>query len=60
MDALASLDLLSPGAFVVVEHSRRDTLPEESGHLRRMAVRRYGDTQVAFYVAEEPVKQEHE
>jgi 16S rRNA (guanine966-N2)-methyltransferase len=60
LDALASLDLLSTGASVVVEHSRRETLTEESGHLRRMEVRRYGDTQVAFYVAAEPVKQEHE
>jgi 16S rRNA (guanine966-N2)-methyltransferase len=59
LQTLASLDLLSAGAFVVVEHSRRDSLPEESGPLRRTEVRRYGDTQVAFYVAEEPVKQEH-
>jgi 16S rRNA (guanine966-N2)-methyltransferase len=56
LGALASLDLLSAGATVVVEHSRRDSLPEESGSLRRAEVRRYGDTQVAFYVAEEPVK----
>jgi 16S rRNA (guanine966-N2)-methyltransferase len=59
LQVLASLDLLSAGASVVVEHSRRDSLPEESGHLRLTEVRGYGDTQVAFYVAEEPVKQEH-
>ena len=60
LKALATLDLLSPGAAVVVEHSRRDTLPEECGHLRLTEVRRYGDTQVAFYVAAESAKQEHE
>jgi 16S rRNA (guanine966-N2)-methyltransferase len=60
LQALASLDLLSPGAQVVVEHSRRDTLPEASGRLRRTEVRRYGDTQVAFYLVEESAQQEHE
>ena len=60
LKALATLDLLSPGAAVVVEQSRRDTLPEECGHLRLTEVRRYGDTQVAFYVAAESAKQEHE
>jgi 16S rRNA (guanine966-N2)-methyltransferase len=53
LQALASLDLLRPGAGVVVEHSRRETLPPQSGPLKLLQVRRYGDTQVAFYVAEE-------
>jgi 16S rRNA (guanine966-N2)-methyltransferase len=53
LQALASLDLLLPGARVVVEHSRRETLPEACDGLRRLEVRRYGDTQVAFYLAEE-------
>jgi 16S rRNA (guanine966-N2)-methyltransferase len=56
---LASLSLLVPGARVVVEHSRRETLPEVGGGLRRLAVRRYGDTQVAFYLAEAREPQEH-
>jgi len=60
LDALAELNLLSTEASVVVEHSRRDTLPEESGRLRRTEVRRYGDTQVAFYLLEESAQQEHE
>ncbi len=54
--ALASLNLLAPGARVVVEHSRRETLPEVCGSLHRLEVRRYGDTQVAIYLFEE---QEH-
>ena len=61
MGALARrLNLLAPGAWVVVEHSRRESLPEACGTFRRLEVRRYGDTQVAFYLVEEPVQQEHE
>jgi 16S rRNA (guanine966-N2)-methyltransferase len=56
---LASLNLCRPGAWVVVEHSRRQMLPEECGPLRRLKVRRYGDTQVAFYRLEKPGPQEH-
>ena len=59
MRALASLNLCEPGAWVVVEHSRRQTLPEEFGPLRRFKVRLYGDTQVAFYLVEKPGQQEH-
>ena len=47
--ALASLDLLRPAAYVVAEHSPRETLPESSGAADATDLRRYGDTQVAFY-----------
>jgi 16S rRNA (guanine(966)-N(2))-methyltransferase RsmD len=50
LGALAAFDLLAPGARVVVEHSRRESLPEACGGLTRLTVRRYGDTQVAFYL----------
>ena len=50
--ALAASPLLLPRAWVVAEHSRRETLPEEVGGLTRQALRRYGDTQVAIYLAE--------
>ncbi len=58
--ALGSLNLLLPGARVVVEHSRRESLPEVCGVLTRLEVRRYGDTQAAFYLAADPAQQEHE
>jgi 16S rRNA (guanine966-N2)-methyltransferase len=48
--ALAAADLLAPPAWVVAEHSRRESLPEACGALVRRQSRRYGDTQVAFYV----------
>jgi 16S rRNA (guanine(966)-N(2))-methyltransferase RsmD len=60
LNGLAALSLLRPGARVVVEHSRRETLPERCGPLERLEVRRYGDTQVAFYLATEPKPQEPE
>ena len=50
LTALAELPLLAPGARVVAEHSRRESLPEAVGALTRLTVRRYGDTQVAFYL----------
>jgi 16S rRNA (guanine966-N2)-methyltransferase len=60
LSTLASLDLLGSGARVVVEHSRRESLPEACGALMRLTVRRYGDTQVAFYLVQAPAQQEHE
>jgi 16S rRNA (guanine(966)-N(2))-methyltransferase RsmD len=50
LTAMAGLNLLAPGARVVVEHSRRESLPEVCGGLTLLTVRRYGDTQVAFYL----------
>ena len=46
---LAAAAILAPEAWVVAEHSRRDQLPEAAGGLTRRELRRYGDTQVAFY-----------
>ena len=60
LSALGSLNLLLPGARVVVEHSRRESLPEVCGALTRLEVRRYGDTQAAFYLAADPAQQERE
>jgi len=59
LKALTNLNLLEAKAQVVVEHSRREILPEASGPLRCTEVRRYGDTQVAFYLKAEPEEQEH-
>jgi 16S rRNA (guanine966-N2)-methyltransferase len=46
---LATMGLLRPNAYVVAEHSRRETLPETVGGLEQQTLRRYGDTQVAIY-----------
>jgi len=52
LQALAAAAIMAPGAWVVAEHSRRDQLPEAAGSWQRRELRRYGDTQVAFYQAE--------
>lgn len=51
LGALAGSSLLLPEAWVVAEHSRRETLPESAGILALSTLRRYGDTQVAIYRA---------
>ena len=51
--ALAGSSLLLPQVRVVAEHSRRETLPELAGVLDLQVLRRYGDTQVAIYLATE-------
>lgn len=51
LTGLAASAILLPAAWVVTEHSRRETLPESCGKLRRRQLKRYGDTQVAFYLA---------
>ena len=48
---LAGSPLLQVRAWVVAEHSRRETLPEAIDSLALYRLRRYGDTQVAFYLA---------
>ena len=50
--ALGSSELLRPQARVVAEHSKRESLPALGGRLTLKDLRRYGDTQVAFYLAE--------
>lgn len=54
--SLAAAQLLRPQAWVVAEHSRRETLPEASFGLALLTLRRYGDTQVAFYRALETLE----
>ena len=49
--ALGSPGALKRGARVVVEHHRRDELPERAGSLRRTRERRYGETVVSTYEA---------
>jgi 16S rRNA (guanine(966)-N(2))-methyltransferase RsmD len=49
LQALEAAGIMNPGAWVVAEHSRRDRLPEAAGSLELRELRRYGDTQVAFY-----------
>ncbi len=51
--SLAASCLLQVRAWVVAEHSRRETLPEAIDSLALYRLRRYGDTQVAVYLTGE-------
>ena len=53
LNALEASGILHPAAWIVAEHSRRDALPEVINRLHLQKVRRYGDTQVAFYICRE-------
>jgi 16S rRNA (guanine(966)-N(2))-methyltransferase RsmD len=46
--------LLLGGGTLVVEHDRREELPEASGVLLRVDQRRFGDTVLSFYRATQP------
>lgn len=49
--SVASSDLIADRAVIVVEHSRRQELPDGVGSFRRIRVKRYGDTIVSVYVS---------
>ncbi|MGB2705680.1 MAG: 16S rRNA (guanine(966)-N(2))-methyltransferase RsmD [Candidatus Omnitrophota bacterium] len=42
-------DILSQHGFVVVEHFKKDALPEKAGDIFLFKEKRYGDTAVSFY-----------
>jgi 16S rRNA G966 N2-methylase RsmD len=41
--------LLAEDGEVAVEHAAREDLPASAGDLRRIAVRRYGESALSFY-----------
>lgn len=45
--------LLAPGALVLVEHHHKDPFEELCGPLRRSDLRRYGETAISFYRADD-------
>jgi 16S rRNA (guanine966-N2)-methyltransferase len=49
LKALAQGDLVAGRGLVVVEHSRRDELPEQAGPFCCIDRRRYGETELSFY-----------
>lgn len=60
LTALATGGLLGPQAWVVAELSRREAVPQAPDPLTLKEARRYGDTQVAFYLAPANlINQEH-
>jgi 16S rRNA (guanine(966)-N(2))-methyltransferase RsmD len=49
LEALDAGGLVAPGGRAVIEHDRREALPERVGALAKVDERRFGDTQVSFY-----------
>jgi 16S rRNA (guanine(966)-N(2))-methyltransferase RsmD len=50
--AFASRPVLVEGGLLVIEHSKRETLAESVGRLRRFRVVKQGDSALSFYRAE--------
>ncbi len=49
LEQLDALALVSEGGRVIVEHDKRESVPEAAGLLIREDERRFGDTTVTFY-----------
>jgi len=48
------IDVAHPGALVVAEHHVKDALPDVAGQWKKSRERRYGDTEISFYVKDLP------
>ncbi|MGM9570650.1 MAG: 16S rRNA (guanine(966)-N(2))-methyltransferase RsmD [bacterium] len=53
LSGLEDNDLLAAGGMVIVEHQRKNNLPDRVGIFYKQRVAAYGDTALAFYLKEE-------
>lgn len=49
LQTLSGYDILTPIGFIVVQHFKKDILPESAGNLTCFKQARYGDTILSFY-----------
>lgn len=49
LQTLEAYDILSPAAFVIVQHFKKDCLPDKPGAVELYKKTRYGDTVLSFY-----------
>jgi 16S rRNA (guanine(966)-N(2))-methyltransferase RsmD len=47
--SLDERDILQPFGIIVIEHQRREFLPERTNNFRQIKQRKYGDSVVSFY-----------
>lgn len=47
---IGNCDILHPSAIIVIEHYKKDELPERTDKLKLWQLKKYGDTFVSFYV----------
>ncbi|MCM8779767.1 MAG: 16S rRNA (guanine(966)-N(2))-methyltransferase RsmD [Candidatus Omnitrophica bacterium] len=57
LQSLSDCDILTPKALVVVQHFKRDQLPEAIGKLVLWRISKYGDTRLSFYQRGAPGRQ---
>jgi len=49
LQMLAAYDILSPNGFIIIQHFKKDSLPDTLGALCLWKQARYGDTALSFY-----------
>ena len=49
LQILEAYDILAPNGFIVVQHFKKDNLPDALGDLRLFKQAKYGDTILSFY-----------
>ncbi|MBI4706468.1 MAG: 16S rRNA (guanine(966)-N(2))-methyltransferase RsmD [Candidatus Omnitrophica bacterium] len=49
LQTLGAYDILSPNGFIIVEHFKKDALPQEQDKLVRFKEAKYSDTLLSFY-----------
>lgn len=49
LQTLSAYDILAPSGFIIVQHFKKDILPETLGVLSLFRQSRYGDTVLSFY-----------
>ncbi len=47
---IGNCDILHPSAIIVIEHYKKDELPQLTNELKLWQLKKYGDTFVSFYV----------
>jgi len=49
LQTLGAYDILTPDGFIVLQHFKKDILPDKLGDLNLLRQRKYGDTLLSFY-----------
>ena len=55
LKTLGAYDILTPNGFIVVQHFKKDILPDSEGDLARFRQAKYGDTRLSFYGKANPL-----
>jgi 16S rRNA (guanine966-N2)-methyltransferase len=57
LKTLGAYDILSPNGFIVVQHFKKDVLPDSEGNLVMFKQSKYGDTRLSFFRKANPKSQ---